>query len=79
MVENDLVNNEVSTLEPSITTKECMSMSYNQKPNPFYIFLYINGHRLSNRIMYSRALENVIHFELAKSLELPLNQIFKKY
>lgn len=47
-----------------------------QKPDPFYISLFINGNRLSNCIIDSRAFDNVMPASVAKALRLPLTKTF---
>lgn len=47
------------------------------KPEPFYVSLFINGNRLSNCIIDSGALDNVMLAPVAKALGFPLLEIFK--
>ena len=50
-----------------------------QKPEPFYVSLYVNGNKLSNCIIESWVLENVMPMSVGKSLGLPLTKTFGHY
>lgn len=46
------------------------------KPEPFYISLFINGHKLNNCIIESSALDNIMPSAVAKALGLSLTKTF---
>lgn len=46
------------------------------KPEPFYISLFINGHRLNNCIIDSGAFDNIMPSAVAKALGLSLTKTF---
>ena len=52
-----------------------LATSPRQKPDPFYISLYINGCKLSNCIIDSGALDNVMPYSVAKALGLNLTKV----
>ena len=50
-----------------------------QKQDLLYISLFINGNRLSNCIIDSRAFDNVMPASVAKALGLPLTKTFGRW
>lgn len=44
------------------------------KPAPFYVSLFIHGHKLNNYIIDSKVLENIMSSSIAKALDLPITQ-----
>ena len=52
-----------------------LATSPGQKPDPFYISLYINGYKLSNCIIDSRASDNVMPYFVSKALGLNLTKV----
>ena len=66
------------TLTSNLFDQENSSMlatSPGQKPDPFYISLYINGCKLSNCIIDSGASDNVMPYSIAKALGLNLTKM----
>lgn len=50
--------------------------SPSQKPNPFYVSLYVNGHKLSNYIINFRVFDNVMPSSISHALGLTLTKTF---
>lgn len=55
-----------------------LATSPGQKPDPFYVSLYINRCKLSNYIIDSGASDNVMPFSVAKALGLSLTKVDEK-
>ena len=49
-----------------------------EKLNPFYIPLFVHGHKLRNFIIDSGASDNIMPSIVAKSLDIPLTKTFGK-
>ena len=56
-----------------------LATSPGQKPDPFYISLYINGCKLSNCIIDSGASDNVMPYSIAKALGLNLTKVHERF
>ena len=56
-----------------------LATSPRQKPEPFYISLYINGCKLSNCIIDSGASDNVMPYSMAKALGLNLTKMHWRF
>ena len=73
-----MIEGEEETLTSGIFDQKdpiILATSPGQKPEPFYISLYINGCKLSNCIIDSGASDNVMPFSVAKALGLNLNKV----
>lgn len=52
------------------------SKACEDKPNPFYVSLLLNGHKLSNYIIDLGASDNIMPSSIAKTLGLTLTKSF---
>ena len=52
--------------------------SYNHKPDPFYVSLFLHGFKLIKCIIDSGASDNIMPAAIAKALDLPLTKTFGK-
>lgn len=76
-------HNVASTLEDEFLTSNIFEQEEptilatfpSQKPEPFYVSLYINGYKLNNYIIDSGASNNVITYPIAKSLGLTITKV----
>lgn len=50
-----------------------------EKPSPFYVSMFIHGHRLSNCIPDSGASDNIMLATVAKAIDFPLTKTFGKF
>lgn len=85
-LETSQYNKEVKTMELFATSTSKISIDepvepshmLDQKPEPFYVSLFINGYKLNNCIIDLGASDNIMPSIVAKALGLPLTKTFGK-
>lgn len=78
--EKDIKSTELSSIFLNTLANEPIESPLvpDQRPEPFYVSLFINGYKLNNCIINSEASDNIMPFTVAKALGLSLTKTLGK-